>query len=321
MKDTDYAFCVARIRAVENKLLSKQDIVTLLNQKDYFSAVEFLSSKGYSCENNDIDSVIRTEEDKLSAFLKESVPDSKELESLYILNDYFNLKALVKCLIEGKNPIYSFIYPTTVIFDENKSTSPEDLLNTLGEHHRKTALEAYSYAAQSGNGRYCDVIIDKAAIGRLTSLYRNKKSGLCGEIAALLADTANIKTAFRCIATGQNSDFVSDAIGECCNLDRQKLIASTVIGLDELCNYLNTTDYRNCADIYKNKPADFEKWCDEEIYSKISSAIFTCFGFDPVVSYYYRKSLEIKTVRMILTAVKADADRQIIKERLRNVYA
>ena len=207
------------------------------------------------------------------------------------------------------------------MLSEVKSVSPDKLFEALDSSYRKTAIEAYDYAIKSGNGRYCDIIIDKAAVKKLALLYKNKKNGLCGEIAALLADTANIKTAFRCVATDQNEDFISDAIGDCCKLSREKLIRCSIAGSDELFGYLESTEYKKCAEIYKKKPSDFEKWCDDEIISKLKSSIYTSFGFDPIVSYYYRKNLEIKTVRMILTAIKSDIDRQMIKERLRNAYA
>lgn len=320
MKDTNYAFCVGRIRALENKLLTKQDIATLINQKDCKSAFDFLASKGYSCESNVIDSVINNETEKLSLLLAESVPDKKELESLCTINDFFNIKAIVKCAVTSENPVEHFVYPTTICYEKTSSSERDKLFSYLSNNYRNIALEAYNYAVKSENGRYCDILIDKAAIKQLALLGKNKKGGLCAEIGSFLADTANIKIAFRCIHTNQNSDFISDSIGECCKLSRKKLIDCTISGVDNLISYLETTVYREGAEIYKSKPSDFEKWCDNEIISITKKAVFTSFGFDPIVSYYYRKNLEIKTVRMILTALKSDIDRNIIKERVRNIY-
>lgn len=321
MKDTNYAFCVARIRAVENRLLSKPDISNLINQKDYQAALDFLSHKGYNCNFDDIDSIIREEGSKLSELLNESVPDKTELEALYIVNDYFNLKALVKCVAERTSPLEKFVYPTTVSYECKSGSLTEESFDGLSESYRKTVREAYAYAIQSRNGRYSDIIIDKAAIDTLAELYGKRNSGLCGKIAAILADTANIKTAFRCIATDQKADFISEAIGKCCRLDKQKLIDCTIKGQDELLTYLLCTAYRDGAEIYKNKHSDFEKWCDDRIISELKNSIYTSFGFDPIVSYYYRKNLEIKTVRMILTAIKSGVDRELIKERVRSIYA
>ena len=76
------------------------------------------------------------------------------------------------------------------------------------------------------------------------------------------------------------------------------------------------------AEVYgESEPSKFEKWCDEKLISLTKSSIYTSFGFDPVVSYYYRKNMEIKTVRMILTALKSNTDKNIIYERVRKFYA
>ena len=45
MRDTDYAYCVARIRANERYLLKAKDLSELLECKTYDSAVEYLLGK------------------------------------------------------------------------------------------------------------------------------------------------------------------------------------------------------------------------------------------------------------------------------------
>lgn len=318
MKDTNYAFCVARIRALENKMLDKQDISNLIEQKSYESALNYLSDKGYKCEKSDLEAIMQEESDALQAVLNESVPDKTELDSLYLINDYFNIKALVKCAVSSTAPEGLLIFPSTVVY--NKGKSIKDTLESLDEKYRDVALNAYDMALKTHNGKYGDAIIDRAAIDALSKVSLKKNSGLVGEICAFLADTANIKTAFRCSATNQDADYIYMAIGSCCKLDRSKLIEKTIEGTDGLSAYLCNTEYKVGAEVYISKPSDFEKWCDNELIKKIGSAIYTSFGFGPVVSYYYRKNLEIKTVRMILTALKSGTDKKIIYERVRQFY-
>lgn len=318
MKDTNYAFCVARIRAVENKLLSSKDIADLINKNSYSSALDFLSEKGYNCELSDIDSVIKSESSKLQTLLNEAVPEKRELESLYIINDYFNLKVLVKCAVTSEDPEKYIIYPTEINFSEFKKDS---IAFSSDNNYGKIASHAYDIALKTGNGKFCDSIIDKAAIDRLCVVAKKKKSGLSGEICGFLADTANIRIAFRCIETAQNSSFISDSMGECFRLNRDKLIEKSIKGADELVSYLETTDYKQGIAIYLSEPSEFDKWCDDELINKTKSAVYKSFGFDPVVSYFYRKNLEIKTVRIILNGLKTGADKNIIRERVRQFYA
>ena len=45
------------------------------------------------------------------------------------------------------------------------------------------------------------------------------------------------------------------------------------------------------------------------------------FGVAPVAGYYIAKKTELKAVRMIAVLLKINADKSLIKERLREFYA
>ena len=321
MKDTRYAYCVARIRALENKLLTNQDISALINQHSYDAALGWLFQKGYSSAGDNADSIIKNHGEQLNKVLEESAPDKKELDVLYLLNDYFNLKALVKCIAQNINPEGYFIYPTTINLSNFNGNDIENIFSFLKDKYKAVAEEAYNMAVKAENGKFSDLIVDRAAIDALGAYSEEKNSGLLGEICAFQGDTANIKIALRCAAIGQDEEYLNAAIGKCNKLDREKLIKACVSGVDTLQQYLEMTRYKKGIEIYLSSPSAFEKWCDDEIIKITSSAVYTSFGFAPVVSYYYRKNLEIKTVRMILSALKSDIDREIIKERVRKLYA
>lgn len=321
MKDTRYAFCVARIRALENRLLTKQDISALIHQPGCDGALNYLAQKGYSSAEDDADSLIKKQGELLHRTLTESVPDKKELDTLYILNDYFNIKALVKCALEKQNPEDYMLYPSSVDPSDFNGNDSESVFSFLKDEYRDVAQEAYSMALKAENGRFSDVIVDRAAIDALCNRSQSKNSGLSGEICAFLGDTANIKIALRCAATHADDDYINAAIGKCSKLDRDKLIKSCVSGIESLSDYLETTVYKQGLTVYLESPSAFEKWCDDKITEITESATYTSFGFAPVVSYFYRKNLEIKTVRMILSALKSDIDREIIEERVRALYA
>lgn len=321
MKDIHYAFCVAKIRALESLLLTKEDIALLISQKDLSAALSFLRQKSYAKEQEGINEIINRHTSELNEVLTESVPDKNALKALFILNDYFNLKVLVKCLIEKAEPAGLFAKPTSIDFSSLGANASEQFFSDLTSGYGELARQAYDIALKSENGKFCDVIIDTAAINALSSYAKTKNSGILGKICAFLADTANIKAALRCAFTSQSEDYIKEAIGNCCYLDKELLIKSTISGEQALVSYLDTTEYKNGVEVYLEKPSNFEKWCDDCVIKIASDAVYTSFGFDPVVYYYYSKSLEIRTVRMILTAIKSDIDKATIKERVRELYA
>ena len=321
MKDTRYAFCVAKIRANENRLLTKQDINFLVDCADLASAFGFLVKKCYAEENENISQLVKRQGDELDKLLSECVPDVKELRKLYILNDYFNIKVLVKCALENREAEEFITYPSSVCTADIIKSSQITDFYYLNEEYRDIAKKAYNIALLSGNGKYSDVIIDKAAINALSSLAKEKNSGMYGKICALLADFANIKIALRSAATHQDADYINEAIGDCNTLDKSKLISASVSGFDDLVAYLETTSYKEGVSVYIKNPSAFEKWCDDRIIEITHAAIYTSFGFAPVVSYFYRKTLEIKTVRMILSAIKSGVSKAEITKRVREHYA
>ena len=319
MRDTDYAYCVARIRANERYLLKEKDLSELLECKTYDSAMEYLLNKKWVSEKGEISDCIRYQSEKLWTLLSESVPDKKELDKLCVINDFFNIKVAVKCHFTGKDPSAYYVKPTTLSLDELTEKVASHKFSAIEGNKGKCAEESYKTACLTENGQNADIIIDRACIDEIRS-YAKEKSGVTREICSFICDTANIKIAFRCAMTNKKRDFTETAIGECSALSRKDLVEATLKGADSLCEYLAKTPYVEGAEIYLNSPAEYEKWCDNKIIAMAKKSGFTAFGFDPVCAYYYAKLTETKSVRIILTGLKSGAEKSEIKERVRALY-
>ena len=319
MRDTDYAYCVARIRANERYLLKETDLSELLECKSFDSAIDYLIGKKWISEKGEISDCVKYQSEKLWQLLSESVPDKKELDLLSVVNDFFNIKAAVKCHFTGKDPSAYYLKPTTLSLDELTEKVSSHKFSSIGGSKGKCAEESYKTACLTENGQNADIIIDRACIDEIRN-YAKAKSGVIAEICSFLCDTANIKIAFRCAMTEKKRDFTETAIGECSALSRTDLVEATLKGTDALSEYLAKTSYREGADIYLTSAAEYEKWCDNKIIAIAKKSCFTAFGFDPVCAYYYAKLTEMKSVRIILTGLKSGADKSDIKERVRALY-
>ena len=320
MRDTDYAYCVARIRANERYLLTEKDLSQLLECKNYDSAMIYLLDKKWISEKGEISDCIKYQSEKLWQLLSECVPDKKELDILCAVNDFFNIKAAVKCHFAGKDPYDYYVQPTSLNLSALTEKVSSHKFSAIDGVMGKCAEESYKTACLTENGQNADIIIDRACIDEIKA-YSDKKNGsVAGEICGFLCDTANIKIAFRCAETDKKRDFTETAIGECGALSRKDLIEKTLCSKEALSEYLAKTSYHDGAEIYLTSAAEFEKWCDNKIIAIAKKSGFTAFGFDPVCAYYYAKLTEIKTVRIILTGLKSGADKSEIKERMRALY-
>ena len=320
MRDTDYAYCVARIRANERYLLREKDLSDLLECKSYDSAQQYLIDKRWLSKKGDISESLKYQSEKLWELLSESVPDKKELDILCVTNDFFNIKAAVKCHFTEKDPFAYYLQPTTLNLKELTEKVASHKFSSIEGVKGKCAEESYKTACLTENGQNADIIIDRACIDEMKRYADKKGDSVTGEISAFLCDTANIKIAFRCAQTDKKRDFTETAIGECKAFPRKDIVEATLKGIDSLTEYLAKTVYREGAELYLNSAAEYEKWCDNKVIAIAKKSGFTAFGFDPVCAYYYAKLTEMKSVRIILTGLKSGADKSEIKERVRALY-
>ena len=320
MKDTKYAYCVARLRANETKMLRSEQIMKLAHCRNIDEAIDMLCSFGWTDVKAEVKDIISEQTKALWTLLNESVPDKKELEALCILNDFFNIKAAVKCHFTSEDPFKYFIYPSS--FDLNELTDKINRhdFSSLSGDMGITAEKAYETACLTENGQSAEIIIDKGAIDCLCEYSKTKKNGLINEVCGFLCDTANIKTAIRINALKKSRDFAQAAIGNCYSLDRKRLTELSLSDKESLFDYLLNSEYGEGVRLFEENSALYEKWCDDTLIKLLSKAKYTAFGFDPVCAYYFAKINEIKTVRIVLNAVASGLEPEIIQERVRLSY-
>ncbi len=320
MKKTDYAYCVARLRANETYMLGKAFLMKLCESESADRAVSSLVEEGWIKEKASVKEIIRLKNKELWTLLHESVPYRKELDIFCVLNDFFNIKTAVKCTFSGAVPFDYYLYPTSLNLGELSEKVKLRDFSSLKISGADTAEKAYNLALITENGQSAEIIIDRGAIDSLCEYATEKKSNLSNAVCGFLCDTANIKIALRINALGKKRDFAEAAIGNCFKLDRKSLVDLALGERAELFDYLLSTEYGKGVSLYAESTALYEKWCDDRVIEIVSSAKYTAFGFDPVCAFYYGKQNEIKSVSIILTALQSGVSADEIKERVRALY-
>lgn len=320
MRDTDYAFCVARLRAKETELLTNEFISRLIEARSFDEAVKLLIDKGWIEHSEAYSKAIKRQSAELWTLLSESVPDKKVLESLCILNDYFNIKTAVKCAVTGEDASSFYVSPTTINITDLVDSIRQKSFSDLGKKYSECAVKAYELAVKTENGQNADIFVDKAALEALLNYGKTADDKIFSKVCGFIVDTSNIKIALRCAFAKKSVDFINASISLCKNLDKDKLISLSSQGFEELYDYLLLSEYKDGVALYKESPYAFDKWCDDKIVEIIRDSKYVSFGFAPVCAYYYAKLTEIKTARILLTSKNSGMDKDIIRERVRNLY-
>lgn len=322
MKDTEYAYAVARIRANEKKLLSQTDVERLVTASSYGEAVSLLKSRGWSfeSENEDFKAAISKKQNELWRLLCECVADKARLTVLCVQNDFFNLKAALKCMITNRSAEPLFAFPTSLDLEALEKAVVSHDFDALPEEMRSPAKEAYDAACRTENGQSADIIVDKASLELFSKLCRESKSPILEELGEYICTCANLKIAFRSARAKKSLSFIENALCRAGSADVTRLAKSAAKGTEELLEYLFSTSFSKEAELLSKSDAAFEKQCDDKVTEIVKKAKYEFFGFEPIAAYYYAVQAEIKTVRVVLASKLSGVSEEIIRERVRALY-
>ncbi|MBR6702677.1 MAG: V-type ATPase subunit, partial [Clostridia bacterium] len=104
MRETEYTYAVARIRANEQRMLSKSDLDLLISADSYDAALRILGDRGWSQEGGSGFDMCELEMKKTRDFIAESTSDSSLFNALAVGNDFANLKSAVKAFFSDYEP-------------------------------------------------------------------------------------------------------------------------------------------------------------------------------------------------------------------------
>ena len=225
MKDTNYAYAVANVRAVEPQLLSKSFMEQLVDASDFEEVKRSLADAGALDFEN---SMIKTWD-----FLKENAPDISELEFLIVKNDFHNLKAIIKGMVAGADGSKYCIKPCVLDTDELSAKLVQKDFDTLPKWIGKTAREGYDLLTSTMDGQLFDMFVDKASLKAVKEFAKRAESEFADSITELFTALTNIKIAVRIAGTGKGEAFLDNAFCQCDTLDIEELKKASADGRED----------------------------------------------------------------------------------------
>lgn len=320
---TDFASAVAAVRAMESTLLNSSDIERMTRSRSYSEIAAVLASRGKKVPESrtDLYNSLDGELDKVWSFIRDLTGECRELEILLYRNDFHNLKAALKALIMNTDPTRLFIRPTALDLEELPGIIASKRYEELPEYMRNAAADAYDIITQTLDGQLADAVIDTAALQAMQTDSEKYGGELLRKYSKTVAVCTDIKTAYRCSIMRKSESFMQLALCGSDELDKTALIRAAADGTDSLLSYLESSGHREAADMLRESPAAFEKWCDDELIKLAGEARFKAFGADPLAAYFIAMETEIKNLRIILVCKDCGASEETISERMRKLYA
>lgn len=323
MNDLEYTYAVARVRALETSLLTNAAIEQLLSCRTEKECLQFLAERGWGGSDTDGDAsaILRREEEKTWEVIKAIAPDISVFDVFSYPKTYHNLKAAVKAVFTQSH-VENIFYEDAVILPKTMLSIIENReFFRLPGNMGPAAEDAYETLLHTRDGQMCDIIIDKAYLSAVRDAGRESSDEIIKGYAETTVAIANIKIAVRSQKTGKSLDFMKRAMADCDSLNIESLANAALRGMDAVKEYLSGTLYATGAEALSESPSAFERWCDERIMDMIRPQKYNAFSVGPLVAYLLARENEIKTVRMILAGKQNDFPTEVIRERVREMYA
>ena len=316
------------LRAREPRLLNDERAARMLDAASFEDAAKILTDCGYPDMSQmtaaEVEQALAEHRAEIFAELGRLSPDRELVDVFKLKYDYHNAKAIIKAEAVGSDARRLLSDAGRVPGEELLTLYNEERFSQLPPVLGKAMEEAKAVLARTANPQLSDFVLDKACFEELRALGEKLNSAFLKGYAAQLADSANLKSAVRTLRMGKNQDFLAEVLVDGGEIEARRLIAAadkeSITAL-----YAHTTLEKaaqlGAEALSGGSMTAFERACDNAVTSYLRTAKLVSYGPETVVAYLAAVEGEIQAVRMILTGRLAGVRPQVIRERLRDLYA
>lgn len=318
-----YEYSIGSVRAKEKSLLTSADVDQMLSFNSESELLRFLMDKGYP-DSSSIDDAISAHTKDIWDYLKSVAPDFEVFNVFLIQNDAHNLKVILKSIMSDKRHDELLLSPSTIDTDLINKAVEQKKFDVLPEWLSAAAKEAYDIIAHKTDARECDAVIDKAVMEQMIVLSKDLDSKFIEDYINTVVFYNNIKIALRSSRTNTSAEFLDKALCDVAEFRKSSVIAATLKGIDYLLDELEKYSEYECSkaiEQFKVSPTAFERFVDDKltVMAKESCKRLSE-GADPLIGYYLGNEVEKKVIHIISSGIKTKTDKDIIRERLREIY-
>ena len=322
-KDTDYLGISARIRAMENRLLTAERMDRMIEARDDEEAMKVLTECGYP-ECSSLDEMLAQARAEVFKDMASAVPDPRLTEVFQLKYDYHNLKTILKSEAMGVEPERLLLdggrYGANKLLEDYRR---EDLRD-CSDAFRRAADEAKKVLAEEKDPQKSDLVLDRACFAEMSALAEGLDSDYLRRYVKLSVDVANLRAAVRVSRMGREGDFLRQVLIPGGSVSEQALTSARGENLGDL---FQSGPLAEAAALGSklSQPGSgpltaFEKACDDALTECLAAAKRIPFGEETVIGYLYAKEQEFTAVRAIFAGRAAGLDGDTIRGRLRKTY-
>jgi len=322
-KDTDYLAISARIRALENRMLTGEKLERLIEAGDTGQARKLLAQSGYS-DSGTLEEVLTQARGELFRELSAAVPDPGLIQVFQVKYDCHNAKTILKAQAMGVEPNRLLLsggrYEPAQLLDCWQRES----LGSLSPIFRTAMERAWKSLQEERDPQRADLILDRACYEEMGALAGELSSPFLQGYVRLAVDAANLRAAVRAHRMERGGDFLRRVLLPGGNVSSEAIAAARGEGLADV---FQGGALAQAAELGAGltRPGSgaltaFERECDNALTGYLSAARRISFGEETVIGYLYAKEQEFTAIRAVFAGRAAGLDGETIRSRLRETY-
>ncbi len=319
MNKYEYTYAVARINANEAKLLTSQQLNSVIAAPSFDEALRRVSDFGYGIGDGGYGDALEKRAREVDELVFGVLPDKTMLDCMIVRNDFANLKVCLKALVCNKSVDGLFTRPSVYEPDEIKKYVFDRKNDKLPECMQHADRSAYRILTQTRFAQLADSVVDRAAMEQTLAFSEKADSPVLREWAQAYVALSNIKILYRAIKTKKTETFMLRAVADCSAFDKKDIVKAAVKGEEAFFAFLSHTPFASVAESLVRSAAEFEKHSDEYILGLFGKYKNDTFGIAPIASYRYSAQIEILDLRIVLSAKHNGMPEDEIRRRVRGL--
>ncbi|MBR4392787.1 MAG: V-type ATPase subunit [Oscillospiraceae bacterium] len=328
IKQDAYLCLSAMLRAREPRLLNDDRAQRMLDAPSFEEAAKILADCGYEdmsqMSAKEVEDALAKHRNEVFAEMAQLAPDKSIVDVFRMKYDYHNAKAIIKAeamgteserLLSGSGRVKPEVFLSA--YSEGRFG---DLPNVLGH----ATEEAKGVLARTANPQLADFVLDSAYFSEMKEIARESGNAFLERYAEVLIDSTNLKSAVRTLRMGKDAAFLNSVIIPGGGVSAERITGAS--DKEAMAALFAHTKLEKAAALGVDavdggSMTAFELACDNAVNDFLSDAKLVSFGCEPLVAYLAAVEGEITAVRMILTGRLAGIAPEVIRERLRDLYA
>ncbi|MDO4315910.1 MAG: V-type ATPase subunit [Oscillospiraceae bacterium] len=329
IKDTDYLAISARIRAMENGLLTRERMDQVLDARTDDEAVKILQECGYpeldATHPEAMDAALSAAREATLADLAESAPDPRYIDIFKLKYDYHNVKAVLKADAMGTDAGHMLMDMGRVPAAELKEAVQSGELENLPVRLAAAVAEAKEVLDTTRDPQLSDIVLDRWCYKDMDDVAEATGSKFLHGYVRAQIDAANLRSLVRTIRMGKNADFLKGVLFEGGDIEPDAVLKISEGGGSGMAELYGPTRFQAAAEAgaeaLRGGPLTrFEKLCDDAVGDYLSGAQFVPFGEAPLLGYLAARETEYTNLRILLLGRSTGLPADVIRSRLRASY-